>query len=533
MRHVLGKSSFVATVSGVLVALAGAASAQPAPPPPAAPPAAQPAGVAPTSAQLGPANPLAADADPLADALRPVRGGLTPDDAAKATPATRPSVREKLAELQEAQGRVDEAFVAFFPKVTLAAQAVHLSYVNNAFPGGLVATRNTPTTKIPPVATVGPCVPKHPIKFGDCVLDQMGQPMVIEQLAIPLVQNQYAITGSINVPVSDYLLRLVQGYSAASHNESAKRISADAEVLDASVDGRISFLNWVHGRGQSVVTHQATEAAAAHVVDAKHAFDAGLISKADVLRLEAQVASAQQLEAQAQAMEEVAAEQLRIVLGAPPDKPLSIGADILHETATFPPDDLVALNEQAMKRRLEIRALDETIYSLKRVEDVTAANYLPRLDAFGDGLVGNPNPRYFLETQTWNFTWEVGARLSWTINDTFTAIGQVKEAKGRTQQAVAQRAQIRDTLRREVADAASDAKRAVVTLDTAERGLAAAEESLRVRRELFKNGKATSVDLIDAENEATRQRLARLDAHIGILAAKARLDHAIGRDVKQ
>ncbi len=161
-----------------------------------------------------------------------------------------------------------------------------------------------------------------------------------------------------------------------------------------------------------------------------------------------------------------------------------------------------------------------------------AAGYLPRLDAFADGLLGNPNPRYFLETQTWNFTWEVGARLSWTINDTFSTIGQVGEAKGRTLQAVARRDEVRDTLRREVADATADAKRAVVFLESSERGLAAAEESLRVRRELFKNGKATSVDLIDAENEATRQRLVRLDAHIGVLAAKVKLDHAVGRDVK-
>jgi outer membrane protein TolC len=527
MRQVLAKCSFVATVSGVLVALGGAAFAQPAAPPVVPPPPAATPPVPPALTQLGPSKPLGLEPDPLADALRPVPGGLTPDDAAKAAATTRASVRVKFAELQEAQAKVDEAFVAFFPKVTLAAQAIHLSYVNNAFPGGLLASRNTPSSPVP--ATVGPCAKNS---TTNCVLDQKGQPMVINQLAIPLVQDQYAITGSVNVPVSDYLLRLAQGYSAASHGESAKRLSAEAEGLGASVDGRITFLNWVHGRGQTVVAHQAVEAAAAHVVDAKHAFDAGLVSKADVMRLEAQVASAQQVEAQALAMEEVAAEQLRIVMGAPPDKPLALGTDILHTSAALPPEDILALNEQALKKRLEIRALDETIYSLKRAEDVAAAGYLPRLDAFADGLLGNPNPRYFLETQTWNFTWEVGARLSWTVNDTFSAIGQVNEAKARTRQTVEQRAQIRDALRTEVASAASDAKRAVATLDAAERGIAAAEESLRVRRELFKNGKATSVDLIDAENEATRARLARLDAHIGMLVAKARLDHAVGRDVK-
>jgi outer membrane protein TolC len=531
MRHLLAKastngerrfvagSSMFATVLALSMAFAGAARAQQLPPAaPATPP---------PLTQLGPSKPLPAEPDPLGDALRPVPGGLTPDDAAKAAAVTRASVRIKFAELKEAQAKVDEAFVAFFPKVTLAAQAVHLSYVNNTFPGASLGTQNTPATPVP--ATVGPCAKGSSTL---CVLDQTGSPMVINQFKIPLVQDQYAITGAVNVPVSDYLLRLAQGYAAASHGESGKRLAADAEALGASVDGRIAFLNWVHGRGQTVVTHQSVEAARAHVVDAKHAFDAGLVSRADVLRLESQVASAEQVEAQAQALEAVAAEQLRVTLGAPPDKPLSLGTDILHDNTTLPPEDLLALNEQALKKRLEIRALDETIHSLRRIEDVTAAGYLPRIDAFADGLLGNPNPRYFFQQQKWDFTWEIGARLSWTLNDTFTAIGQVNEAKARTRQVVEQRAQIRDALRVEVASAASDAARAVVTLDAAERGIAAAEESLRVRRELFKNGKATSVDLIDAENEATRARLARLDAHIGMLVAKARLDHAVGRDVK-
>jgi outer membrane protein TolC len=52
-----------------------------------------------------------------------------------------------------------------------------------------------------------------------------------------------------------------------------------------------------------------------------------------------------------------------------------------------------------------------------------------------------------------------------------------------------------------------------------------------VRRELFRNGKTTSLDLVDAETELTRSRLRQLDARIGLAVAKARLDHAVGRDV--
>ena len=35
----------------------------------------------------------------------------------------------------------------------------------------------------------------------------------------------------------------------------------------------------------------------------------------------------------------------------------------------------------------------------------------------------------------------------------------------------------------------------------------------------------------DAETEVTKGRLRRLDAHVGLMVAKTRLDHATGRDV--
>ena len=132
-----------------------------------------------------------------------------------------------------------------------------------------------------------------------------------------------------------------------------------------------------------------------------------------------------------------------------------------------------------------------------------------------------------------NFTWEAGVRVMWTVNDTFATAPAVAEAKARTVMVAEQKTLLREALQLEVASAYTDMKKAVSSIEAAERGLTAAEESLRVRSELFKSGRATSVDLIDAETEVTRGRLRRLDAHVGLLVAKTRLDHATGRDVRE
>jgi outer membrane protein TolC len=502
-------------LSLAFVVLAAPAAAQP-PPPPA------PAAPASPAVQVPPAAP-----DPIAAALAPRPGGLTAEEAAKIVAKNKHSVRAKQEDLKAAAAKVDQAFVGFFPRVSVSATVTRLSSVP-AFSfggGGIVGSANTGGISVAPAGS--PTCPQ-----GGCVVDSKGLPVQSVAVQFPIPLNSYSFVASVAVPITDYVFRLSQGYAAASHNEKAARLTAEAEALQAAADAKIAYFNWVRAKGGVVVAAEAIEQVKAHVEDAKKAFNVGLASKADVLRLEAQLAAAQQSHAEAQAFAAIAEEQLRTLMGVPPTKPLEIGTDVMNEAANPPTETLTALTDQALQKRLEIRALDETVYSLKEVESLTRAGYFPRIDAFADATYANPNQRIFPAREQFDGTWDVGVRLSWTLNDTFTTIGAAAEAKARTASVMEQKGSLRDGLRLEVASAYADATKAPPTIEAADRGLSAAEESLRVRRELFRNGKSTSSELVDAEAELTRARLRRLDAHIGLLVAKARLDHATGRDVQ-
>ena len=65
---------------------------------------------------------------------------------------------------------------------------------------------------------------------------------------------------------------------------------------------------------------------------------------------------------------------------------------------------------------------------------------------------------------------------------------------------------------------------------TTKQALGAAEEGYRVRRELFRAGKATLVEVIDAEAELTRARLEVINALVEARIARVRFEHAVGRD---
>jgi outer membrane protein len=470
----------------------GAATLPGASPAPGAAASAGTATAAGAGAGTATARATASAPDPLAEALGSRGGGLTPDAVAKAAAGARPSVRVKRADLEQAAARVDQALISYFPKISVSASYTRLSPVQ---------------------ISLGPAADAAGFEF-------------------PLIVNTYSVVGTISVPISDWVLRASQGLSAAAHAEKAKKIELEAEALQVAADARVTYWNWVRTKGQVVVAMGAVAQAKAHLEDAKRIFEVGLLSRADVLRLEAQVASAEQVQVEAEAFAVVVERQLRQAIGAPPDQRLEIGIDVMSETAAAPSESLDALIQQAIDKRLEIRALAETQFALQKNESVTRAGYYPRVEAFADGILANPNQRAFPQEQKWDFTWDVGVRLTWSLTDTLTTFPAVTEAKARTAAVAEQKNLLRQALELEVTQAYSDIKKAASSIEAATRGLAAAEESLRVRSELFKSGKASSVDLIDAETEVTRSRLRRLDAHIGLLVAKTRLDHATGRDVK-
>jgi len=71
---------------------------------------------------------------------------------------------------------------------------------------------------------------------------------------------------------------------------------------------------------------------------------------------------------------------------------------------------------------------------------------------------------------------------------------------------------------------------AVHALDTSAKGLVAAEEGYRVRKELLAAERATAVELVDAETDLTRARITALNARVDLRVAMAQLAHAIGDD---
>ena len=435
-------------------------------------------------------------------ALAPVSGGLTAEEVARRATATSFELKAKEKAVAAAEAQVDQAMVNFFPRIVLTGRYTRLSKVE--YPSLIPADS--------PFA------------------DFLGDAASSFSFETPL--DQWHTQAQLQVPISDYILRISRGYAAASKNLKAKQLDQQAQKLKTALDAKVAYYDWLRARGSAEVAEQTLEQAKGHLGDVKQAFAVGAASKADVLRVEAQVAQAEMLVERMRNLARITEDRLRVMMHDTSGRPYTVGENLEDEVVPVAQvQDLEALREEAMSRRLEVKMIEESVGAVREQAKIAKAGMWPSIAAFADAIYANPNSRIFPQQEKWDFTWDAGIQITWSPNDVFASSASGSSVDAQAAQLEAQRDVLLDGIRLEVLQSAQALREALVAIETTQRGLEAAEESYRVRRELFRNGRATTMEVTDAEMELLRARLEALNARVDLRTANLRLEHALGRDV--
>jgi outer membrane protein TolC len=444
--------------------------------------------------------------------LRVAPNGLTAEQVGTRAAATSYSGRAADESLRAAAARVDAAWVAFLPRLTATARYTRLS---NFTPPSATGEGSVVGTSLPPSDT--PLPPGTPLF-----------PVAIE---FPLVLNNWLLQAAITVPISDYFLRITQGYAAATNAADAARFDAVAARARSASDGRVAFYTWLRARSAVVVAVQALADQQNHLNDAKNQFTVGNVSRADVLRAETAVSVAELQVVRSKNLADLTEKQVRLAIHAADTEMLAPGESL--EGAPPPVNgNLKQLSNEATTSRFEVKSIDASAAAAREQAKFARAGRWPIISGFGDVTYANPNQRRFPSTQDWFPTWAAGAQAIWSPNEVLSANANGNDAEARAAALEAQRGTIRDGIELELTQAWQGVKESEVALESTKRELASATEAYRVARELFLNGRATSTTLTDAETELTRGRLSALNAHADAHIARVRLEHALGRDTK-
>jgi len=394
-----------------------------------------------------------------------VKGGLTADQAASRAGGVSPTVRRKVAEVDAAIATAEATELARVPQVGGKASYTRLS-----------------------------AIPSAVIPLG-------GQNFVI-----PFLQNSYLLEGTVQVNLSDYVLRYPKLVEAAHLAEDVASVTRKNSVIGAGQDARLAYYEWVRSKLQVLIAERQLAQVRATLRQFQALADAQRLSKADLMRVQAQEADADQTLDQLQNLSLLREEQLRILIGAG-NEPLAIGEDIRADLAAVTRGQLDDAMTKAKAQRLDFRQLDLGIQAKDKQRQAERANELPRLSAFGVADYARPNQRFFPQTDEFKFTWQVGVQATWTLNDTLIARTTDHRLRAETNELVADRENLDRGTRIEVLAAQQAVAIAEHALVTSQKGLNASEESYRVRKELLAADRATAVrDGIDTGAHCIAQR---------------------------
>ncbi len=437
----------------------------------------------------------------------PVAGGLTAADVVRRALAVSPDLRARSHEAVAAEHGQRQARAAFLPRVSGSARYTRLSPLESPSLGALVATADGSTGLLTPQT-----------------------PLVAVPLSFPMVFDQYAAQATLSVPLSDYLHRLPRLVEAARGNARAARWLETAGRARVVRDARIAYYAWARARLESDVVVRAVAQAHAHQKDVEAAHASGSSSKADVLRVAAQVAGAEALLVRARAAVANTERRLRVLMHEQGETPYEIGED-LRASSAEPGESLPALLTEALAARPEAKALAETAGAMKAQANAVRAAAFPRLDAVANASYARPNGRIFPQKDEFRGTWDVSVQLSWAPTDHWGAEAGRDALSSRARQIDEERAAVIDGITMEVSQGWEAIHEADAASAAALRRLGAAAESYRVRRSLYQNGRSTSVELTDAESEHLRAEMEAIAARLDRRIAEARLHHALGRPV--
>lgn len=436
--------------------------------------------------------------------------GLTPDRVAETVLRESPDLKARTQEVLAASAAVDQARVAFLPKLTASGMVGKASQIQSSDFGNLV---------VAPGAPQGPLAP--------------GTPLANEPITLPpSPTHRYALQASLDIPLSDYLLRTRQALSSAQNNKASVELNRQAAVVSAASEARVLFYNWVRAQLQSVVAEQALRQSKDHLQDVNNAFEAGTASRADVLSSESQESRSELLLQRARDLTAFAEQQLRIAMHEATAEGYRVRENLFAADFTDRwGEDLASLQREAIEARLEPRAFERSSDGLKDQGKVATAGIFPKLDGIASVLYGNPNTTIYPLRDGFITTWVVGLQASWEINGIPDAIAARRGFEARAEEAQARRRGAEDSIRTEVAQNWQALQDARAAAQWSRRSLLSAEEAYRVRRELFQNGRASNVELTDAETDLTNSRFSVVDAEIDLRIAAVRLTHATGRDL--
>jgi outer membrane protein TolC len=303
---------------------------------------------------------------------------------------------------------------------------------------------------------------------------------------------------------------------------------AKQELRKTSADVKFNVINAYYGvsKAQKFVElgEQSVKMAKTHLDRVKALISAGMSTKADLLRVEVQVAQAEMGLTKARQGLEIAKNNFNNTLGRDLDAAVDL-SEPEYGAAEIAVYDYKELLKIAYEDRPDWR---QYVLAKQVSEDevgLAMSGLWPMISLIGSYDIGSTKyPSYRSDTKTWT------AMLSgsWNLFDGTATWNKIKEARAKVEARTASEISVKRAIALEVKDANFAVQSAKDNLAAASKASELAQENHKIAELRYESGVGTNLAVIDAQVALTQGKADFLQAQHDLQIAKARINKVVG-----
>jgi outer membrane protein len=318
--------------------------------------------------------------------------------------------------------------------------------------------------------------------------------------------------------------RLTAGYRQANYalqaSHEAVRLSEQETVFEA----KRAFYTYLLAKEFSAVADESLALSDGFRNNVKNLYDAGMASKFELLLAEVQVTNLKPASIRAKNGIELAALNLKTVLGLPLDTPIEIKGELVS-----PPLDPVteAVVEEAQAQRPELRQLDYQRRMAGEMLKMARGGSLPTLSI--GGMYNLWSDKLDFRKSSWQNYYTISLSLSIPIFNGFDTLAKVGQSKAAIREIEWNRKGLAEMISLEVRQAVLNRAQARETLLSQEKNVEQAREAVRIAELNYGEGLATNLDVLTAQVGLRQASTNYSQALYDCVISDAQLEKALGR----
>jgi len=311
--------------------------------------------------------------------------------------------------------------------------------------------------------------------------------------------NQYIFKFTLNQPVFTGK-KIETNYEISKESYQKAKIDYEKQLNDLIFDVKKSYFEILKAKRLLKTSEKYKETLERHLVDAKSLFNQGLVTKLDILKTEVALKEVETKIIECKNYLKIAKTNLNFILNRDIDTEFEI-EDILEKKEEEKPYDF--WKDTALKERDEIKSFEKILSIYEKNIKVEKSNLYPQIYFFF-----NYNLEKGTQTSRENFdtNWNTGILLSYDIWNWGQTKDRIEKAKKEKEEIEKNYQLLKNSIEVEVKNSYLNFLLSKEKVEKCKKEIELAEENLRIAQLLYREGMATTTDVIDAISSLTNAK---------------------------